>query len=47
VRRGHDWRRAPAWGDPGNHTLKIVVGSGNYSSTGTEIDIDSFQVGDG
>jgi hypothetical protein len=35
-----------SWSGPGTHTLKIVVtGTSNLSSTGTEVDIDSFQIG--
>jgi hypothetical protein len=37
-----------SWARPGWHTLKIVVdGTQNLSSTGAEVDVDSFQVGTG
>jgi hypothetical protein len=37
-----------SWAYSGRHTLKIVVdGTSNLASTGTEVDVDSFQVGGG
>jgi hypothetical protein len=36
-----------SWTHPGSHTITIVVrGTGNLESQGTEVDIDSFNVGD-